>query len=414
MPRTIVVGAGVIGLACAYALRKRGRDVVVIDRGEPGGACSLGNAGWVSPSISAPIPAPGLTWTSLKWMLRSDSPLYIAPRAVPSMSRWLFRFWRYCNRQDFEHGLRATAELNRHTLALFDSLEADGIRCELHRRGILYVFCEQKYLESTLEEFKPLSAVGYDMPSALDGPAMRAMEPELSEQVIGGFLVEDEYHVRPETLTAGYAQRVRDMGVELRIGAPVEGPLGDRSRWRGVVTSSGPVEGDEIILAGGSWTGQIAERFGVPLPVQAGKGYSVTVAMNRPSFTRPLYLGEAKIGASPFEGAVRFAGTMELSGINLDMDRRRLSGVRKGIGRYMRTPPGPTEGTEWVGMRPLTPDGLPMLGRAPNQKNLYIATGHAMLGVTLAPATGEAIAQLVTDPKAETLYKPFDPGRFNW
>ena len=414
MPRTIVVGAGVIGLACAYALRKRGREVVVVDQGEPGGACSLGNAGWVSPSISAPIPAPGLTWTSLKWMLRSDSPLYIAPSAVPSMARWLFRFWRYCNRRDFEHGLRATAELNRHTLALFDSLEADGIRCELHRRGILYVFCEQEYLESTLGEFEPLSMVGYGMPTALDGPAMRRMEPELSDRVIGGFLVEGEYHVRPETLTAGYAQRLRDMGVELHIGSQVTGPLGDASGWRGVVTTNGPVQGDEIVLAAGSWTGSIARRFGVAIPVQAGKGYSVTVPVNRKSFTRPLYLGEAKIGASPFEGAVRFAGTMELSGINLDMDPRRIEGLRKGIRRYMRTPPGPDEGTEWVGMRPLTPDGLPMLGRPPGQTNLYIATGHAMLGVTLAPATGEAMAQLITDPKAKVLYQPFDPGRFHW
>ena len=414
MPRTIVVGAGVIGLACAYALKKRGRDVVVLDHGPPGGACSLGNAGWVSPSISAPIPAPGLTWTSLKWMLRSDSPLYIAPSAVPSMARWLFRFWRHCNRRDFEAGLRATAELNRHTLALFDSLEADGIKCELHRRGILYVFCEDKYLHSTLEEFKPLAAVGYDLPTALDGAAMRAMEPELSDAVVGGFLVEDEYHVRPETLTAGYAQCLKDLGVEIRVGAYVAAPLGDKTSWRGVVTSSGPVEGDEIVLAAGAWTGGIAERFGVPLPVQGGKGYSVTVPMTRGSFTRPLYLGEAKIGASPFEGAVRFAGTMELSGINLALDPRRIRGLRQGIGRYMRRPPGPTEGTEWVGMRPLTPDGLPMLGRAPGQDKLFIATGHAMLGVTLAPATGEAIAQLVTDPKAGSLFAPFDPGRFNW
>lgn len=414
MPRTIVVGAGVIGLACAYALKKRGRDVVVLDSGPPGGACSLGNAGWISPSISAPIPAPGLTWTSLKWMLRSDSPLYIKPSAVPELSRWLFRFWRHCNRRDFEAGLRATAELNRHTLALFDALEADGVRSELHRRGILYVFCEQKYLEKNLQEFKPLAAVGYDMPAALDGPAMRAMEPELSDQVVGGFLVEDEYHVRPETLTAAYVRRLQELGVELQIGSYVAAPIGDKTRWRGVITSNGAVEGDEIVLAAGAWTGLIAERFGVQLPVQAGKGYSVTVPVPRETFTRPLYLGEAKIGASPFEGAVRFAGTMELSGINLEKDPRRIRGVRRGVNRYMRNPPGPTEGTEWVGMRPLTPDGLPMLGRAPGQRNLFIATGHAMLGVTLAPATGEAMAQLVTDPRAEAQYSAFAPGRFGW
>jgi D-amino-acid dehydrogenase len=413
LPRTIVVGAGVIGLACAYALRKRGRDVVVLDSGTPGGACSLGNAGWICPSISSPVPAPGLTRTSLKWMLRSDSPLYIAPRAVPSMARWLFRFWRHCNRRDFEAGLRATAELNRHTFSLFDALEADGVRCELYRRGLLYVFTDEPYMMSHLGEFKSLAAVGYDMPSALDGPGVRALEPELSDAVVGGFLVSHEYHVRPETLTAAYEQRLKDMGVELRIGTEVMLPLGDQTGWRGVDTSTGPVEGDEIVLAAGAWTGKVAQRFGVSLPVQAGKGYSVTIPTSRPTFTRPLYLGDARIGASPFEGAIRFAGTMELSGINQYLDPRRVAGVRKGIGRYMRRPPGGSEGTEWVGMRPMTPDGLPMLGRAPGQKNLFIATGHAMLGITLAPATGEAIAQLVTDPKAGDLYRPFDPARFH-
>jgi D-amino-acid dehydrogenase len=153
--------------------------------------------------------------------------------------------------------------------------------------------------------------------------------------------------------------------------------------------------------------------FGVSLPVQAGKGYSITVSGSGPTLTRPVYLGEARIGCSPFDGAVRFAGTMELSGINLDLDRRRVAGIRSGIRDYLAQPLGADAGTEWVGMRPLTPDGMPLLGKVPGFGNLFVATGHAMLGVTLAPVTGELMADVIAGD-GNPIAAPFDPGRFRW
>jgi len=414
--RIVVVGAGVIGLACAYSLKKRGRDVIVLEKGEPGGACSKGNAGWITPSISAPIPAPGLTLTSLKWMLQSDSPLYISPTAAPGLARWLWRFWRYCNPRDFIHGLNAVAELNRNTLSSFDELERDGVEFELHRSGMLCVFLNERYMRRMLAEFDHYRQYGYRVPTPVRGADLLRLEPALSDAVTAGFVVEEEFHVRPESLIAGYADRLRRMGVEIRSGVEVTGANGARAgdRVRGVETSSGLVEGDEVLVAAGAWSGQVLAPFGVSLPVQAGKGYSITLNGAEPRLIRPLYLGEARVGGSPFDGATRFAGTMELSGVNETLDRRRIAGIRAGIGRYLRQPVNEGEGTEWVGMRPLTPDGLPLLGRVPGYRNLSVATGHAMLGITMAPVTGEAMADVITGAASLAALAPFAPGRFRW
>ena len=416
MSRIVVVGAGVIGLACAYSLRKRGSDVIVLDKGEPGGGCSKGNAGWITPSISAPIPAPGLTLTSLKWMLQSDSPLYISPTAAPGLARWLWRFWRYCNRRDFLRGLTAVAELNRTTLSAFDQLERDGVEFELHRDGMLCVFLTEQYMRRVLAEFDHYRRYGYKIPTVLGGTELRRIEPALSDGVTTGFVVEEEFHVRPETLVAGYVARLAQMGVEIRSGVEVTGVNGARSgdRLTGVRTSSGLVEGDEVLVAAGAWSGEVLAPLGVSLPVQAGKGYSITLQDGEPQLVRPLYLGEARVGGSPFDGATRFAGTMELSGVNETLDRRRIAGIRAGIGNYLRHPIGEEAGTEWVGMRPLTPDGLPMLGRVPGYRNLSVATGHAMLGITMAPVTGEVMADLLTGGAPDPVLAPFNPGRFRW
>ena len=414
MTRTIVVGAGIIGLACAYALRKRGREVLVIDQAQPGAACSSGNAGWIVPSLSGPLPGPGLTRTSLQYILRRDSPLYIAPRAAPGLARWLWRFWRCCNRRDFRRGLDAVANLNRRTLSQFDQLERDGLSFELHRDGLLFVFLDPGHMRATLADFEHYRSFGYEDPRPLDGSALRELEPVLSDEVNSGFLVPNEYHVRPETLTAAYLAGLGSLQVPIQTGVAVLGPAGRSGRSALLETSAGPIAGDEILITAGAWSGRLAERFGIRLPVQAGKGYSITLDGNAPPITRPLYLGEARVGCSPFQGAVRFAGTMELSGINTVLDRRRVVGMRKGIARYLRTPVAPDDGIEWVGMRPLTPDGLPLLGRLPGFENHYIATGHAMLGVTLAPATAEAMAELMTGIGPAPELAAFDPGRFRW
>ena len=412
MSRTVIIGAGVIGLLCAYELRRRGAEVVVLDRGEPGAGCSAGNAGWIVPSLSGPVPAPGVVGTSLRWMLRPDSPLYIRPASVPLLAPWLLDFWRHCNPTDYHAGLAATAALNRPTMALYDALAAAGVEFEMHADGILYVCLEPATVEHVREELAAVRDHGYAEPAVLGPDEIREFEPGLTGPVQTALWVREERHVRPETLTAGLARWLAANGVEVRSGVEVVG-LGRRGREiAGVETRDGTLAADQVLIAAGAWSGALASMAGVCLPMQAGKGYHVTVAGPDLRLHHPMYLMESRIAVSPFEGALRMSGTMELSGINLRLDPRRVAAIRHGADRYL---PGWQRGaseSSWVGMRPLTPDGLPVIGRAPGYENLFLATGHAMLGVTLGPATAAAIAGLMCDGRADVDLAPFDPARF--
>jgi D-amino-acid dehydrogenase len=413
MARTVVVGAGVVGLACAWALRKRGEDVVVLDRAEPGGACSHGNTGWIVPAFSKPVAEPGLVGQSLRWLGRADSPLYIAPRAALRLAPWLWRFWRHCNPADYAHGVAALAAANAATMDLFDGWRRDGLPFEMHRAGCLLVFRSSQAGRAALRGFQPLIASGYPAPSWLDSGELRALEPILSDGVHGGLWFPGEGHVRPESLCAALVDRLRALGVEIRTPMAMTGGDGTNAMLRAVRTAGSEVTGDRFVLAAGAWTGRLAATLGRPLPVQAGKGYSITLrAAAAPTVGRPMLLAEAHVALTPFDGAIRIGGTMELSGINERLDRRRVEAIRSTMRSYLRLPEADHGGVEWTGMRPLTPDGLPLIGRLPGYRNAYVATGHGMIGVTMAPVTGELIAEMVVDGRDPRIAAPFDPARF--
>jgi D-amino-acid dehydrogenase len=260
-----------------------------------------------------------------------------------------------------------------------------------------------------LENMKPY---GYEVPDPLSGAEVRKLEPALSGDVVGGLLVKEERHVRPESLNQGLLARVKELGVEVRTQAEVGDVVRANGRLTAVVTGDGPVEGDHFVIAAGAWTAPLGRVFGYSVPVEAGKGYSVTFERSAVRIHRPLYLGEVKVGVTPYDGGLRIAGTMELSGINERLDGRRVDAIRRNAEKYL---PGVSQagaGEEWVGMRPLTPDGLPLIGRVPGADNIYMATGHAMLGMTLAPATAAVIGELIMGGESTLDITPFDPGRF--
>lgn len=407
--RVAVVGGGMIGLLCAHHLSKRGADVVVLERNSVGEGCSAGNAGWVTPCIAVPLPAPGLRSKSLKWMLRPDSPLYIKPSAAPSMAAWLLSFWKHCNQRDFDRGTRALAELGSETMDLFDELSADGAEFEWREDGLLMIFRDQAEMDAELSVFL---ALDYGPLELLDPEALQRLEPSLSDGATGAIHVKPERVVRPESVCSGTARLLRSNGAEVIEGSAVTDLRFDHKRASAVVTNDGDVEADVFLVATGAEAARLSGKAGVSLPLQAGKGYSATVSRPEIEVRHPLYLSSTKIGMTPFDGALRIAGTMELSGINLRMDRRRLVALTEGAEREV---PGALAGegvTEWVGMRPITPDGLPILGRLPSTDNVYVATGHQMLGVTLAPSTGKAMAQLVLEGRSDVDLEPFAPGRF--
>lgn len=424
----MVVGGGVIGLAAAHRLARAGASVTVLERNEIGRGCSAGNLGWICPSIALPIPSPGLRAKGLKWFAKPDSPLYIKPSALPELAPWLARFWGYCHRKAFDHGTSLLTSFASDALALYEELakELDEHGIEWHRRGLLMVFRDAKALA---EEIALIEGHGYRGLRRLDESELLELEPALPAGCYaGGLHVEPEGHVEPLRLSVALAASARAYGAEIREGFRVDELVFEPDAHRThAVAVAGQIDGEsveveagQVLIATGAEAGRLATDCGISIPLQAGKGYSITMTSPRVELRRPVYLAETKLGVTPFDGALRVAGTLELSGINHKLDGRRLAGIERLAERGL---PGVTRGGErrdWVGMRPLTPDGLPLIGRLPGVDNVWLATGHQMLGVTLAPATARLLAAwllnerdpVLAEAEAEEFEKAFSVGRF--
>ena len=406
--RVCVVGGGVVGLACAWYLRDGGADVVVLERDRVGEAASRGNAGWITPGLSNPIPAPGVMGQALRWALRPDSPFLLRPRLDPAFAAWCWRFWRSCSREQYLAGMRALLALNARTVELYDGLAAAGVEFEMHNDGLLFLFRTQRALEEEAAVLEELRREGYPgAVTALTRAQAQALDPAVGDGIVGALHAPAERHVRPETVTRGLTDALRGRGVEVREGVRVESLTRDggsdgegRGRgWRVRCAGADDVAADRVVVAGGAWTGALLAPLGVRVRQEAAKGYSVTATGEGTPPRYPLYLAEAKVGCSPFARGVRLAGTLELAGLDLTIDRRRLAAVAGAAGDYLRDWRPSSPELEWAGLRPLPADSLPLIGRAPGQDGLYVATGHGMLGITLAPATGAALAPLVLDDR---------------
>jgi D-amino-acid dehydrogenase len=416
----VVVGGGIIGLCTAFALHQRGVPATVLDAGPAEHAASHVNAGWIVPTLAAPVPSPGLIATSLRWMLRSDSPLYIRPRLDPAFLRWTLGFWRHCNARDFLAGTEAIAAFGARSLALYDAMREAGVRYEEHRDGLLFAYRTSEALEHDYAALETVRRFGFEISPIMSGDELRALEPSLSETVSGGYRLPQERSVRPDTLVRGLIAYLQERGIEVRRGALVSGIETAGGNVTGVVAGGQRIPAATVVVAAGAWTPRLLKPLRVPVPIEAGKGYSIDFApapdLPEP-VRRPLYLHESRVTITPLEGMIRLAGTMELSGLNRYVRQERVAAIARAAAWAIRGWPAQTPGSApgvriWNGPRPMTPDGLPVIGRLPGYRNLVVASGHGMLGVTLAPATGEAIADLITTGDAPEVITPFDPGRF--
>lgn len=410
--KTVIIGGGVIGLLSAVELRRRGREVVVIDKGELAHGASLGNAGWITPSLSGPVPAPGVVSDSIKWMLKPDSPLFISPAAVPSMLGWLLSFWRNCSPRAYQAGFNALAELNKRTMADFEALQAHGLDFGLHRNGLLFVGLTDEALGKLFTEFEALAHLGLGEPIRYSRDETLHREPSLRPVIAGSVLMPEERHVRPEELNAAAITWLREHGVELRSGTLVTGFAALGGQVAAVRTTAGDIEADQVLIATGAEAAVLSRKLGANMPMQAGKGYSVTIDEPSTVVNGPMYMHESRVAVTPFGKSLRVAGTMELSGVNNDLDVRRLGGLKNAASRFMKDWDQGRRVTDWVGMRPMLPDGLPAIGRLPGSRNAFIASGHAMLGITLGPTTAVAIAELMNDERSTFDLRPYDPARF--
>lgn len=411
--RVAIVGAGVIGLCCAHSLNKRGIDVVVLEKDTVGAGCSLGNCGWLCPLDCAPLPEPGLTAYAIRSLYDHDSALYFKPSKLPGLVPWLLRFRLSCNDRHFQHGLEALALLGRPTFDLMESLQADGVEFELHRDGMVYATRDESSARAALDGLQTMRQYGYKVPDqVIVGSDLHELEPSLGPSINAGFLVEEHWHVRPDSFTQGLADSLRARGVEIRERAGVTDFIAQGNEIRAVHTDTGRTEVDAVVLAAGAMTQRLAAGLGVRFPMHAGKGYSFTVTPKETP-RHAIAFPELHLGCSPFGDSLRVAGTMEFSGLNTRLDRRRVEamvrGAREGLCEW-KTPE--VEGI-WAGMRPITPDGLPVLDQASGPRNLFVATGHSMQGVHLSTASGEQMAEFVASGKRPQVLEPFRLDRFS-
>lgn len=407
-----IVGAGVIGMTTAWYLARAGVSVTVVDKGAAGSGCSHANGGWISPSISSPLPAPGLTLLSLSWMLRRKSPLYIQPRALPTLSGWLRRSFGFATRRDYDRGVEALAVLGRGAVDGYRELLEGGIDFEMHSDGLLLAHRSEKKHHEAVREIELLETLGVAKYAVLDRVALLEAEPALRENHVGGVLVTSDVHVKPESLMKGLRDALLREGVTLLENTRVDGLRSDGNKGRCLVTSAGDIEADCFVIAAGAHSGHLAHSCGCPLPMTAGKGYSITFLKPPVQFRRPVTLSEAKVFLTPYEGALRVSGTLEFSGINERLDQRRLAAIHRDASRHTALPDSLTTGVGWVGMRPVVPDTLPVIGRLPTRSNVVMATGHQMLGITLAPTTARAIRDLLLQGAPSVDLAPFSPARF--
>jgi D-amino-acid dehydrogenase len=395
--RIAIVGGGVIGAACAYYLARAGRNVTVIDQAGFGAGCSHANCGYVCPSHVLPLAVPGALWATLKTLWHRNSPLRVRPGVVLRNPGWFLAFARRCTERHMLAAGRAIHSLLASSRALYDELiRTEGIDCEWETKGLLFVFRSRPAMDHYAETDRLLREQFDTSARRIDGDALAALEPALQPGLAGGWLYEGDAHLRPDKLMSELRRVLLGLGACLREHCPVTGIAQANGRAVGVRTAKGEVPADHVIVCAGAWTPLLQRELGCRVPIQPGKGYSVTYARPTTGPAYPMIFEEDRVAVTPFRSGFRIGSTMEFAGYDTTLNRDRLGLLTSAADRYLREPPSGPAVEEWWGWRPMTPDGLPLIGPSPALPNVWIAAGHNMLGLSMAPATGKLVAELVT------------------
>lgn len=396
MSQAVVIGGGVIGTASAYYLNRAGWDVTVLEQNTVGSGASHANCGYVSPSHILPLAGPGVLGRTLKAMLSPNSPFSIRPRFDPALWSWLLRFARRCNSRDLLEAGRAIQALLNESRRLYDELFAtESLDVEWQTRGLLFVFRSRAGMEhyahtdDLLGREFGLHAVRYD------GDAVSDLEPALKRGLGGGWHYVNDAHLRPDKLMSEWRRLLQSRGVVFREQCEFREFVPEKSLVVQARTSQGDFSADAFVVATGAWTPRLNQQLGAAIPIQPGKGYSMTMARPTPCPTIPLMFEEHRVAVTPMQSGYRLGSIMEFAGYDSSLRPERLDMLRAGASHYLHQPTAEPVVERWYGWRPMTPNSLPIIDRTRRYENVVLAAGHNMLGLSMAPATGRHVAELL-------------------
>ncbi|MBM1106880.1 FAD-dependent oxidoreductase [Aurantibacter crassamenti] len=409
----VIIGGGIIGLCTAYFLHKEGHKVTVIDKSDISSGASFVNAGYLTPSHIIPLASPGKIAQGIKWMFNSASPFYMKPRWDVEFFKWSWYFHKSSTKAKVEKAIPVIKDINLLSRDLYETIKTSGDLGDFHleRKGLLMLYKTEASYQHEIEVAKKASFLGLEV-NELNSSELKRIEPNIDIDAQGAIHYECDGHMSPQEFMPKILKYLQDSGVEVKTNEEVIDVDFERDLIEKIITNKSSYTTDEVVLAAGSWSGKLSKKLNIKLPIQAGKGYRINVERET-GISMPAILMEASMAVTPMKGFTRFAGTMEFSGINTTIRKERVQAIANGAHSFY---PGLKITDSEIsqaktGMRPVTPDGLPYIGRSTSYRNLIFATGHAMMGWSLGPATGKLVTEIVSSKKTSIALNGLEPER---
>ena len=410
--QVIIIGGGIIGLCSAYYLNKEGHQVIIIDKSDISSGASFVNAGYITPSHFIPLASPGMITKGIKWMMNSSSPFYVKPRLNSDFLKWFWAFKKSATASKVEKAIPVLKDINLLGRGLFEELKAsDDFSFHYERKGLLMCYKTDKAGEEEWKVGQLGIKEGLNVENLTNGEVKR-LEPNVNLDIKGAVYYDCDAHTTPGEFMNGMVSYLKKNDVQFLLKEEVKDIQLSNGRISKIITNKQELNADEVVLSAGSWSSQLTKKLGIKIPIEAGKGYRINV--ERPTGIQiPSILVEAKVAVTPMNGFTRFAGTMEIGGINHNISKNRVQAIAKaGESYYNGLMIEQAEmDTATCGLRPCTPDGIPYIGRTTKCNNLTIATGHAMMGWSLGPATGKLVSEIISEKKTSLNLNPFIPDR---
>jgi len=413
--KVTIVGGGVIGLCCAYYLQKKGYEITVIEKGDITSGTSFGNAGYVSPSHFIPLASPGIVSKGLRWMLSSTSPFYIKPRLNLDLIRWGLTFWKSATEKTMQKNIPPLNDILHLSRELTSDIKNDlGNQFRMAEVGCFMMYKSAAVEKHELELAEQAKSLGIET-KIYNAAQVQDLEPEVEVNVRGGILYPIDCHLHPGDFMHTLKTHLQSAGVNFLLNTTVTGFEKNTDHITAVITDKGKVDCDELVIASGSWIPLVTEKLGIHILLQAGKGYSITYENIARNLHHPAILVDARTAMTPMGKDLRMGGTMEISGINSNILIKRVQAIFNAAKTYYPDLPVTFPNVEkiWSGLRPLSPDGLPYIGRHSKYDNVTIAGGHAMLGLSLAAATGKLVEEIVGHTTTSIDMNAFAVERYN-